>query len=219
MAFCLLFLPLSGQQRTRIDMLPIEKIIQQAFLGNPVAQDYLGFLYFNGERVRQHRDSALYWIEKSAASGFPPGISDLRYLLSDSSFLAGMESTWEMLPADSALDKARFYYSHRAPVAAMRILSRKDLADHPDALALLADAYAKGEGVAYDRKKSNELFLKSAEGGNPGAQFIIAELLDIFPDMFDSRDAKDARYWYEKASEGGVHDAVSAEKAIFGVPE
>ena len=50
------------------------------------------------------------------------------------------------------------------------------------ALALLGDAYSRGIGVPYDHDRSVEYYLRGALLGDPSAQFVIAELIDIFPD-------------------------------------
>ena len=50
------------------------------------------------------------------------------------------------------------------------------------ALSLLGDAYSRGVGVPYDHDKSVEYYLRGALLGDPSAQFVIAELIDIFPD-------------------------------------
>ncbi len=51
------------------------------------------------------------------------------------------------------------------------------------ALTLLGNAYAHGRGVPYDYSKAMECYLKAAEAGNPAAMFILAESLDMFPDI------------------------------------
>lgn len=50
------------------------------------------------------------------------------------------------------------------------------------ASALLGDAYSRGIGVPYDHDKSVQYYLRGALLGDPSAQFVIAELIDIFPD-------------------------------------
>ncbi|MDE6768364.1 MAG: sel1 repeat family protein [Muribaculaceae bacterium] len=54
------------------------------------------------------------------------------------------------------------------------------------ALALLGDAYSRGLGVEYDHDRSVALFYEAALRGDPSAEFVIAELLDIFPDALDA---------------------------------
>lgn len=109
------------------------------------------------------------------------------------------------------------------------------------ALALLGDAYSRGLGVEYDHDRSVALFYEAALRGDPSAEFVIAELLDIFPDALDSlttpqniNSYKDiinphssngsdidlsqltnAAYWYERAAAQGITDAATATTRLL----
>lgn len=103
------------------------------------------------------------------------------------------------------------------------------------ALALLGDAYSRGQGVEYDHDRSIQLFYEAALRGNPSAEFVIAELLDIFPDALDlllptpSQPNKissnalnidpalltNASYWYDRAAAQGITDAATATTRLL----
>lgn len=136
---------------------------------------------------------------------------------------------WLQLPTDSAYALGRRYYLGSAPTAGVQLLkmvieSEKSSVASPipnpqsSALALLGDAYSRGVGVPYSHEKSTEYYLLAARAGNPSAQFIIAELLDIFPDalmyLTDSEDENNPVYWYVKAAEGGVTTAAEASRLL-----
>ncbi len=130
---------------------------------------------------------------------------------------------WETLSADSALSLGKYHYSHGAPVIAVTLFENiiagkgataADTKEMAKALALLGDAYSRGMGVEYDYARSTNLFYEAALRGDPSAQFVIAELLDIFPDALDSISTDpeliNASYWYEKAAAEGITDAATA---------
>ena len=102
-------------------------------------------------------------------------------------------------------------------------------ADDAEAQALMGDAYSRAQGVGYDYEKSLLYFLKAALGGNHPAQFVIGELLDIFPDVLsepqatellrqygeDINDCQSSSFWYGKAAMGGVTNAESASRLLL----
>ncbi len=140
--------------------------------------------------------------------------------------LAMKGHAWERLPTDSALSLGQYHYSHGAPLIAVTLFETAAKGNvgtclwhvaepteaHAKALALLGDAYSRGVGVAYDHDKSVDYYLQAARLGDPSAQFVIAELLDIFPDALTELPPEEqtAAYWYERAAAQGVGDAETA---------
>lgn len=171
--------------------------------------------------------------------------------------LAMKGRTWERLPADSALLLGQYHYTHRAPLIAVTLFETATQSSNginvdsnqnnvglwhvaeptkAKALALLGDAYSRGVGVPYDHDKSVEYYLRAALSGDPSAQFVIAELIDIFPDALTSSEStpssesissfestssrpalppltpeqQTASYWYERAASQGIIDAEAA---------
>ena len=59
----------------------ISLLIKSAEKGFGEAQNYLGYLYRRGERVRQDPDSAIYWFRKGAETGNPKALNNIAYLL------------------------------------------------------------------------------------------------------------------------------------------
>ncbi len=89
------------------------------------------------------------------------------------------------------------------------------------AMALLGDAYSRGAGVAYDHDRAVEYYKEAALRGNPSAEFVIAELLDIFPDAvtFSNPEQNTAAYWYDRAATHGITDASTATTRLLSVPD
>lgn len=165
----------------------------------------LAELYRRGLGVEADTLKAIALYDRAIESG----IQDAQLYL-----LAMMGNSWKSLPADSALALGLKYYVHRAPVAGIDLIETAANAGSPKALALLGDAYSRGIGVPYDHDLSVEFFHKAAILGDPSAQFILAELLEFFPDL-PGEDLHDPSYWYEKAAQAGVDDAEEAYKLLF----
>ena len=123
-----------------------------------------------------------------------------------------MGNKWKDLSPDSAMNLGIRYYNGSAPVAGIDLIENVALTGDPRAIAILGLAYSQGKGVAYNHRKSIDYFTRAAQGGNPSAQFILAELLEFFPDEDSDRDAI---YWYEEAKKGGVTDSEAAYRLLL----
>ena len=218
--------------------------------GYSPAMNYLGFRYFTGEAVRKDIDSAIFWIRKAADMGDITAAANLGYLLADSPEIthdideaakwltiaseAGVkeaqirlgeikEDEWRMLPPDSALNLGLKFYSGNAHILGVKLLEKAANQNNAKALALLGDAYSKGRGLPYDYQKSIEYFYRAAILGDPSAQFIIAELIDFFPDaipllddsFINQSELSSPQYWYEKAASKGIVDSKTAYDTLF----
>ena len=217
--------------------------LKSAEKGYAPAMNFIGFRYYNGEIVNKDLDSAVYWIRRAAEDGDITAAANLGYLLLDSPeiehdtveaskwlMVAAEEGVvgpqhrlieinkveWDELPADSALNLGLKYYLGKAPVLGFNFIKIATKGAIPRAYALLGDAYSRGIGVPYDHQKSVDNFFKAAMMGDPSAQFIIAELLDFFPDADQS--SQGAAYWHEKAESQGISDSESAYSRLFTLP-
>lgn len=211
--------------------------------GYAPARNYLGFRYYTGEGVNKNVDSAIYWINLAANEGDITAAANLGYLLTEGEeiprdtvralywlekasrggvveaemkFVDLMRPQWQELPADSALSLGIDFYSKNTVIAGFTLIEIASNAEIPQALALLGDAYSKGLGTPYDHHKSIEYFSKAAHAGNPSAQFILAELLEFFPDAIKGTD-QSAEYWYQQAALNGITDAQAAQEALFEI--
>lgn len=223
-------------------------IAKAAGNGDARAANNLGYLLSEGSVVAQDYEKAVHWLTIAADAGLPTGESLLADLYrrglgtvpdtakavslytraiegglqdAEMKLLSMMGRKWESLPADSMVRFGRYYYTRRAPSVGVTLFEYASRQGNADAFALLGDAYSRAQGVAYDHDKSIACFLEAALRGNPSAQFVIAELLDIFPDALSAETFtkiiteyyKDttvpsgiftATYWYDKAAQKGI---------------
>lgn len=232
----------------------IELYLNSAEKGYAPAMNYVGFRYYSGSGVKKDIDSAFYWIRAAADKGDITAAANLGFLLTESEFFPHdenearkwitiaaeggvreaqyklieiMDSEWKEISGDSALMMGMKYYLGKAPILGVELIKKAAAQKNHQALAILGDAYSKGIGVPYDHQKSIEYFYLAAQEGNPSAQFIIGEMLEIFPESLPFTEEKDSGaledlstpfYWYEKAAENGVTDAESAYRLLYSYP-
>lgn len=222
--------------------------LQSALRGYAPAMNFIGFRYFNGEGIRQDLDSGLYWIRKAAEAGDITAAANLGYLMAEGKgisqdkekavqwltvaaeagvidaqmhLIAMQGDKWKYLPQDTVLKKGVEYYTGRAPFLGVKFLEIAAENGSPKAAALLGDAYSHGRGIRYDHQKSVEYFFEAAKGGDPSAQFILAELLDFFPDSLqgladsDDPDSTTATFWRKKAKENGVANSETTYSLLY----
>ena len=223
--------------------------------GYAPARNYIGFSYFRGEGIREDKDSALYWIRLAADEGDITAAANLGYLLTEGrgvvhdkdeavkwlgiaseggvtgaqiKLVELKEDDWKDMPVDTLMSMGIRYYIGKSPVVGARMLEIAAEKGNPKAMAIMGDAYSKGIGVPYDHKKSIDYFFKGAEGGNPSAQFIVAELLEFFPDEIRTQIPSDSnsgngsekgpQFWYELAKDAGITDSEKAYESLFKFP-
>ena len=132
--------------------------------------------------------------------------------------LAGYAS----LSADKALAEGLRAARSGASTVAFTLYGIAAQGDIPRAYTLLADSYSSAKGTDYNHEEALANYVRGALGGDPSAQFILAELLEIFPDALSGKLPPDAgteestpAYWYAKAQESGVTSAREAARILF----
>lgn len=235
-------IPVDSARSTALYLLSAEK-------GYAPAQNFIGFRYYRGEIVKKDIDSALYWIRKAADAGDLTAAANLGYLLTDSKdiphdeeealrwlgeavkaggigpqikYITLIEPQWSALEADSALNLGLEFYLDKSQILGTKLFEIAAAKGSPRALTLLGDAYSKGLGVPYDHYRSTQYFYQAAMAGDPSAWFIIAELLDFFPDTQFGSETTDteihsSQYWYEKAREAGIYDSEQAYRKLYSL--
>ena len=231
-------------------------IREAAQAGDIKAAGNLGYLLSQAPDVRHDYSEALIWLNKAVDAGLPAAFIQLADMkrrglgcppdtaaaitLYDKAITAGVPDAplhllammgfkWKELSGDSALNLALKYYPAPAPVIGVDLMENAAKKGNVRALTLLGDAYSRGLGINYDHDTSVAYFLEGALKNDPSAQYILAELLEFFPDSLEGikiesdlleetvKDAniKSAEYWYEKAGEQGISDAQGAFDALF----
>lgn len=224
--------------------------------GNVKAAGNLGYLLSHAPDVPHDYDKAFLWLKIAADASLPQSFTQLGDLYrqglgcetdtlkaiefyekginahvadAELRLLAMMGYKWKELPLDSAFSLGYRYYTKGAPIAGVDLLENAASQGSVKAMALLGDAYSRGIGVPYNHDISVDYFTKAAMLGNPSAQYILAELLDIFPDILDEKtessldlmpdietqELNSAIYWYEMAKKQGVEDAETAYRLLF----
>lgn len=232
--------------------LDITDLQARARTGDPAAMNMLGFLYYQGKGVSLNIDSAIHYIRLAADKGDITAAANLGFLLTEGQgvdhdsieaikwltiaseagvkepqeILVGIkQNEWMGLSPDSALLLGLRYYTGRSPILGVALFRIAAHRGNARALALLGDAYSKGKGVPYDYLKSVDYFYRGAIAGNPSAIFILAELLEFFPDILENlRDAGSSSLplnpdtLYKSASIWGINDAATAESLLLSYP-
>lgn len=221
--------------------------------GDPRSYNNLGWLYLQGTGVPQDYSEAARWFECASRKGVPTasamlgdmhrdglgmpvdtaradslynlaikrGLSDAQLRLIDL-----RRNDWKTLSADSAVKLGLTFYPAPGPAVGVVLFEHAADLGNPRAMALLGDAFSRGVGVAYDHNRSLTWFYKAALAGNPSAQFVIAELLDMFPDALsdivplidEPYIIDDPQYWYSRAALAGISDAAAATEYLLQKP-
>lgn len=130
--------------------------------------------------------------------------------------------------AAEQMREALYFYPSRAAQIAVPILERLAACDtvspgvRAQAEALLGDAYSRGIGVTYDHDSALRHYWNAARMGYAPAQFVVAELLEIFPDALSELTDEappSAEYLRDEAARQGIHSAADATSQLFLVPD
>ena len=202
-----------------------ELLSKAAEAGVPTAIASLGDLYREGRGVENDTLQAeLLYLEAVSA-----GLRDAEMKL-----LSMSHSRYTSLTPEKALEEGLRAAHSGAHTIAFNLYKKAAEADIPLAHTLLADAYSSAKGTDYNHDLALRHYAVAALGGDPSAQFILAELLDIFPDALSSvasndeipdeircqlvtnSDFSNPQYWYSLAAQNGITSAHDAFRRLFG---
>lgn len=158
------------------DTVAVSYLRRAADAGLPQSQTLLADLYAGGRLLPADTAMARSLYESAISRGFAD--AELR-------LLNMMGPEWTRYDSPASLREAIRYWNMGAPVIAVEFLRNIGPAEPETAraYAMLGHAYSRGRGVPYDHRKANEYFARSALLGDPSAQYILAETLEIFPDV------------------------------------
>lgn len=190
----------------------IEMLQQAAEAGLPAAKASMGRACEEGIGTEADADRAAQWYAEALDAGFAPAAEGLWRLRS---------ADYETLAADSALKVGLHYYLGAAPALGVAVLEMAASKGSAHAMALLGDAAAKARGREYGHDAAVRAYYRAARAGYAPAQFILAELLESFPDALqgiagEEEPREDAAYWRNLARAGGVASAAEAERRLYG---
>lgn len=212
---------IKGEAVERDPVRGLEWLRQAAVKGDAKAANNLGWLLMDGTLVEQDYTNAAFWLGKAAEAGLPVAMSQLADLYrqglgvdvdsvraaslysqaiegglhdAELKLLSMQYDNWRVLSPSEALELARHYNAHGAPVIAVTLLeiaSEGDAADSADVATLaeaytgLAEAYTLAKGVGYDHDRALAYYVRGAVLGSPEAARALAELLEILPDSLE----------------------------------
>lgn len=140
---------------TGYDSLARDSVLSLAFYmaaadsGYPPAMNILGFRYYNGDGLRQDKDSAIFWIREAAEAGDATAASNLGYLFS-------LEENF---------------------VEAEKWLTKAGEAGVPSALSQLGDLKRMGKTGDTDTLAAVSFYEKAIEGGDWDSQFKLLAMM------------------------------------------
>ena len=185
--------------------------------GNPVAQNNLGDMYYEGHAVPRDVNEAVKWYRASAEQNYPAAQNNLGYMYGSGE---GVEKSyaealkWYRKAADQnyALAEAALGYCCRAgwgveqnDADAVQWYRKAAEQNYALAQSKMGSAYWYGQGVVKDDEEAVKWFRKSAEQGNATAQFGLGV-------MFQNGQGVEKNYnyamqWYLKAAKQNYKSA------------
>lgn len=172
--------------------------------GDPLAQFYLGLLYFTGDGGEKNLIEAGNWFEKSARHN-DPNIPEKNFKGISADYDRALY--WFKKIAESGNVKAQFYLGVMYAAGRDIEIDYKKSAYWFEKAAKQGDElsqlnvgmfYIEGNGVRKDVKKGIEWLEKAAEQGNLRAQNYLGYLYTSHEIV--EQDYEKARYWYLKAA-------------------
>jgi len=224
-------------QKEKSDSLAVNYLTQAAEAGLPQSQTLLADLCVQGRGLAPDTLRAITLYEKAIAAGFHD--AELR-------LLNMIGHKFDTLEPYDALSEAVRYWKTGAYAISTAILLHLTSTMPPDATAaitcksdsvairaayilgrayaLLGHACSHGQGVQYDHRRANEYFARAAMLGDPSAQFILAETLEIFPDAlaslfpnlsYEQAESLTPQRLRENAANSGITTAEAATRALL----
>lgn len=187
-----------------------------AVSGNPAPLEALADISFE----RGDSTAAELLLDSAACLGYTPACTRLLSLRADSI---------ERMSPRELMDKALYYYHNTKALQLaagmfMQLALREDKDDTKEniiikahATAITAQLKSLGMVLSYDYDMAMQLFYRAACMGDPSAQYIVGETLDLYPDTFDryGNDDMEADYWKGKAAQAGITDAHTSLKRLM----
>lgn len=190
-------------------------------MGSPAAAAMLADMYRHGNGVSPDSLAAINLYDKALALYAKAHYRDAEGIADVSQSLLSLFPPASTLMPDSLMSLTARYMRLRVPVVAMHFAKAAADSGNARAETLLGKAYARGVGVEYDPMVSADYFLRGAAHGEPAAAFILAELIDIYPDLIDELPIAGnlqlqpymhtAQYWRQLAADAGVDSIEKAE--------
>ena len=191
----------------------IDQLRQAAEQGDAEAQNKMGFMYANGERVPEDAREAVKWYRKAAAQGYAKAQFNLGVMYGKGEGVAEDDREavkWYRKAAEQGYASAQFnlgnMYLRGEGVAeddreAVKWYRKAAAQGYAKAQSNLGNRYGKGEGVAEDDREAVKWYRKAAEQGDAGGQINLGLMYSRGEGV--PEDDQEAVKWYRKAAEQG----------------
>ena len=151
----------------------------------PPAQTFLGYMYYNGEGVKEDKAEAMKWYRKAAEQGFALAQDNLG------------DMYWYMYYFGNGVNEDK--------AEAVKWYRKAAEQGYAGAQSSLGMKYSHGEGVEEDKAEAVKWFRKAAEQGHAKAQFGLG--IAYYYGSGVKQDYKTAYMWYCLARLSGYSDA------------
>ncbi|HET8774728.1 MAG TPA: hypothetical protein VFP80_13080 [Thermoanaerobaculia bacterium] len=186
--------------------------LASARAGNTAAMFNIGEYYKNGKGVAKSPAAARFWYLRAAMNGETDAEAKVAELAdaephSDEA-AALLEQTGRMRMAARTNAELEVAKGKAFPLT----LQAAELG-HLPAIAEMASAYQRGEGVERDPVKARDWLLIAAEMGHDSSQTILAQYM--LDGIGGPRNTQGARFWFEKSALSGNSLAMSFLARIY----
>jgi TPR repeat protein len=195
----------------------LQAFTRAAAAGNSDAMNYVGYLYDNGQGVKQDYEQAKEWYEKAEKAGNSEATNNLGYLYGQGRGVKQdyqQAQEWYEKAASagnaSAMDNLGYLYGHGLGVGqdyqqAKQWYEKGAMAGSAEAMYNLGYLYDKGYGVKQDYLQAKQWYEKAAMAGNAEAVNNLGYLYDKSHGV--KQDYLQAKQWYEEAAMAGNAEA------------
>lgn len=248
------YLLYNGKGAERDPVAGMEWMSKAAQSGDLTAANNLGWIIVSSDTPEKDYATAARWLRKAADGGVPSAMSMLADLyregrgvekdtlqaisLYNRAIEAGLYDAqlkllnmqaipWQSLTPTQAVETGLYYYTHGAPAIGVTLFEQAASRGDARAMALMGDALTRALGASYNHDLALQYYYRAAIAGDPSAQFVIAELLEIFPDSLEALPESEyypavvpeeysaPGYWMEKARAAGIYNAEQATSALL----
>lgn len=179
----------------------------------------VGFMYAEGQGVRQDDVEALRWVRKAAATGYGPALNHLAIAYANGRGVAKDEAEalrWYRKAVEKGNPYAMYTLGKRFmdgdgvakdELEGVRLMRQAAGEGHTGAMNYVGYVYANGRGVAKDELEGLRWYRKAAEKGNMHAQYNLGRRYIAGEGV--TKDLSEGYRWVRQAAEKGHSEAMT----------
>ena len=197
------------EQRDRILKRIFDRILTQAYSGNPPAQYIVGKMYMDGDAVEQNYAAAAKWFKTGAESGYAAAQNALGWLYGEGKgvpqdtekaielYLAAAAQGYANAQINLGITYAEGIGIPQDDAKAIAWYQKAAMQGYAPALLNLGWHYDNGRGVEEDTQKALEYYQNAAQKGNTTAMYNLVNLYR--KGIGTEKSPEQAAEWYLKA--------------------